>query len=316
MLLGALALAGCDSTALAPRKTAVTPQPRPEQAVVQPPAPTPTPALVPSADSTELALYFRRVQADLLVRGLLRTDGGGPDTLFTDTMLAQNFELIALRDEFVGDDWTRRAGDTASPIKKWLDPVRIQPEFGPRVPDAIRSKARAELTSYAARLQRVTGHPISVTTGGGNFHVLFMSEDDRNLIAPRIREILPTVSDRTLSVFDPFSRNIHCVVIAFESVDGSREYGTAVAVIRTEHPDLLRRACIHEEVAQGLGLANDSPYARPSIFNDDDEFALLTTHDEMLLRILYDPRLTPGMSAEAARPIVRARAAELLGGGA
>ena len=32
-----------------------------------------------------------------------------------------------------------------------------------------------------------------------------------------------------------------------------------------------------------MGLANDSPEARPSIFNDDEEYALLTGHDEMLL---------------------------------
>jgi hypothetical protein len=85
-------------------------------------------------------------------------------------------------------------------------------------------------------------------------------------------------------------------------------------VIRAEHPDLLRLSCLHEEVAQGLGLANDSPTARPSIFNDDEEFALLTRHDELLLRILYDARLRPGMQSREAAPIARAIAEELVGG--
>ncbi len=40
------------------------------------------------------------------------------------------------------------------------------------------------------------------------------------------------------------------------------------------------------EIAQGLGLPNDSPTARPTIFNDDEEFALLTRQDEMMLRML------------------------------
>ena len=62
---------------------------------------------------------------------------------------------------------------------------------------------------------------------------------------------------------------------------------------------------MHEELAQGLGLANDSPAARPSIFNDDDEFALLTRHDEILLELLYDPALKPGMTPDEARPILR-----------
>ena len=86
-----------------------------------------------------------------------------------------------------------------------------------------------------------------------------------------------------------------------------------MAVIRAELPPLLRTSCIHEELAQGMGLANDSPGARPSIFNDDEEFALLTRHDELLLRILYDPRLRPGMSEAEAAPIVRRIATELLG---
>ena len=56
---------------------------------------------------------------------------------------------------------------------------------------------------------------------------------------------------------------------------------------------------------QALGLGNDHSEVRPSIFNDDEEFALLTRHDEYLLRILYDPRLKSGMTAEEAVPIVR-----------
>jgi hypothetical protein len=67
-------------------------------------------------------------------------------------------------------------------------------------------------------------------------------------------------------------------------------------------------------MAQGLGLANDTPRARPSIFNDDDEFALLTRHDELLLKMLYDPRLSPGMTLDKARPIIAQMAEELLGG--
>ncbi len=87
-----------------------------------------------------------------------------------------------------------------------------------------------------------------------------------------------------------------------------------MAFVRAEHPDLMRRSCFHEEMAQGMGLANDSPAARPSIFNDDDEFALLTTHDEMLLRMLYNPRLRPGMTPDQARPIASEIAAGLIGG--
>ncbi|MCQ8205510.1 DUF2927 domain-containing protein, partial [Vibrio parahaemolyticus] len=67
-----------------------------------------------------------------------------------------------------------------------------------------------------------------------------------------------------------------------------------------------RLSCVHEEMAQAMGLPNDSPDARPSLFNDDLEFALLTDHDAVLLRMLYDPRLRPGMTAAQARPLLPA----------
>ena len=78
----------------------------------------------------------------------------------------------------------------------------------------------------------------------------------------------------------------------------------------------MRSACIHEELAQGMGLANDSPGARPSIFDDDEAFALLTTHDEILLRMLYDPRRQTGMTPATAAPIARVIARDYLAVGA
>ena len=65
-------------------------------------------------------------------------------------------------------------------------------------------------------------------------------------------------------------------------------------------------------MAQAMGLSNDSKFAKPSIFNDDEEFALLTNHDENLLKILYDNRLQPGMGANETQQIVTKIAKELL----
>ena len=123
------------------------------------------------------------------------------------------------------------------------------------------------------------------------------------------------IDGAALRLFTNLPRDIHCLVVAFAAAPGSASYGRAVALIRAEHPGLMRSSCIHEELAQGLGLANDSPAARPSIFNDDDEFALLTTHDAHLLGMLYDRRLQTGMTLQSARPTVRTLAAERTGAG-
>ena len=64
-------------------------------------------------------------------------------------------------------------------------------------------------------------------------------------------------------------------------------------------------------MAQTLGLSNDSHLARPSIFNDDDEFATLTEFDEILLKILYDERLEIGMTLRNSSEILRTIANEI-----
>jgi hypothetical protein len=297
-----LALAACLPAGAGPRPTA--PQARPETLS----------APEPSARSELLSRHYARLQSQLLAKGLLRTDGGGMDTPHTAAMLVRNFERIALFDEY-----QRGAGLTTSDgkpgvLRRWDVPVRLGIEFGASVPPGIRRADRATLSRYATRLARLTGHPIRMVDRDPNFLVLVLGEDDRPAAKARVRAMVPDVNPSAMRLFDRLPRAIHCFVFAFSGADNDAAYRRAVAVIRAEHPDLLRRSCYHEEIAQGLGLPNDSPEARPSIFNDDDEFALLTTHDEKLMQMLYDPRLRPGMSPAQARPILRRIAAGLTAG--
>ncbi|MEI4261835.1 DUF2927 domain-containing protein [Roseovarius sp. D0-M9] len=307
---GIASLAACTDT---PAPPTATPQARP--ATLKPPAPAPAPDPGPSERSQNLAAYYTRVEASLVAQGLLRTDGGGQDTPYTDTDLLRNFEAIAFRDEYARNRGLIPSNGRERALRKWTGPVRMSVEFGTSVPDAERDADRALVRRYAARLARVTGHPISAGAGANaNFNVLFMGEDDRDQAADRVRTLVPNINPASLDLFRRLPRSIHCLVIAFSDNNDDHTYRRAIALIRAEHPSLLRKSCVHEELAQGLGLANDSPRARPSIFNDDDEFALLTRQDEELLRLLYSPRLKPGMSFETARPILTQLIAEQRGG--
>jgi hypothetical protein len=297
-----LALVACDQTS--PRKSLVPPN-RPN--LVQPQPPT---VAVPSSASVELARHYEAVQSDLLTRGLMRTDGGGPDTLFTADDLARNFEQIAFYDEY---SRSVPAGVESGTLTRWEGPVRIRAEFGGSVSKDQRRKDRAAIDKYAGRLARVTGHPVSAVPTRPNFNVFIAGKDDSDFVQQRLRDLIPGISQSDLELFSDPPRSFYCLVIGIAGATDPYVYKRAVAVIRAEHPDLVRQACIHEELAQGLGLPNDSPQARPSIFNDDDEFALLTSHDEMLLKMLYDPRLSPGMTAQEARPVTRIIARELMG---
>lgn len=276
-------------------------------------APLPTPAVTGStAKSAAAAAYYARVQQTLLAQGLLRTDGGG-NIPFTDRILAENFLRIALFDEY-----RRTAGgfvrqESESKLRRWGGPVRFGLRFGASVPAERQATDRARIASFVARLSAVTGHPMQMDDANPNFVVHIVSEDEREALGPKIRAMLPNLSPGELAGITEMPRSTYCLVYAL-SEGGSGTYTRAVAVIRSEHPDLLRMSCVHEEIAQGLGLPNDSPRARPSIFNDDEEFAFLTDHDELLLRMLYSRELRPGMTVEQARPIVFSLARRLMGG--
>lgn len=291
-------LAGCVVTAPASR---------------MPPAPLPDPLpAAPSAKSAAASAYFAQVQQALLSQGMLRSDSGS-DLPVTDRMLAENFMRIALYDEY-----RRNAGgfvreETQSSLRRWEIPVRLGLRFGPSVPPDRQATDRARIASFVARLSRITGHPISVDERAPNFFVYIVSEDEREALGPEIRATLPGLSPADVAGITALPRSTYCLVYAIAD-GGTSAYTRAVAVVRAEHPDLLRLSCLHEELTQGLGLPNDSPRARPSIFNDDEEFALLTDHDELLLQMLYSPELRPGMTPDEARPIVFSLARRLTGG--
>ena len=309
-----LTVAGCEEMAPPGRPPAERPDPPPPP---PPPEPAPPPRAAappaPSAESVALRQYYRRLQADLLSQGLLRGDGGGEDTPFTDTMLARNFIAVALFDEYATQGGALVAEAQESRLRRWDQPIRMEIVFGPSVTAEQAARDRAGIEAYAARLERLTGVEIDQVEEDANFHVAVLSEDDREGFEARLRDMVPGIADSSVRAFMNLPRSTLCLVIAFGSGEGEG-YSRAVALIRAEHPELLRSACIHEEIAQGMGLANDSPQARPSIFNDDEEFGLLTRQDEMLLRILYDPRLRTGMTVEEATPVVQTIAAELVGG--
>ena len=89
-----------------------------------------------------------------------------------------------------------------------------------------------------------------------------------------------------------------------------------VQIYITPYPDAIRRHCIAEELTQALGLADDSNIVRDSIFNDASARLRIAPWDALMVRILYDPRLRPGMHKSEAMPIVRRIIAEHMGRGA
>lgn len=299
--LGLLALAGC--TSLGPASPLRAPPmaaapPRPGALVTVDPA------------SAELTAFYARIESERRSRGLLRQSESLGERLPSAERLAETWIAVALRDEPPLGGTPRPA-----PLRRWEAPVRFALEFGATVPPSVRAADQALVGALAARLAEATRHPVALAPEGAaaNFYVLVLSENERRGAADRLRALVPGIDDSALRLITDMPREVFCMVIAF-SRDGGPVYSEAVAIIRAEHPDLTRTACYHEELAQGLGLAADSYSARPSIFNDDQEYALLTRQDLLLLRLHYDPRLRPGMTESQARPLIFSIASELAPG--
>lgn len=300
-------LSGCATLQPAPPATApqtsTTPLPRPArlQAPTEP------------IEQDRVAEYFASLQAQRLSNGLLRQERSPRDLPISARDIEETFVRIALYEEysFVGDQVIER--ETPSVLRRWEAPVQMQVHFGASVPEARRRADTAFVGTYAARIGRLTGHPVSRVERGGNFHVLVVNEAERGAIGPQLQQLIPGLDSVTLDLVQGLPLTVSCLVLAF-SRTGTDVYTDALAIIRAELPDLSRRACYYEELAQGMGLPNDNPRARPSLFNDTGEFAVLTVLDEQLLRVLYDPRLRPGMREREARPIIRQIANELMGG--
>ncbi len=300
-------LAACNVSA--PVGPVPVPPSRPDRPTGLPPLPKPTRL------SEDARAYYAQIQRNFLAQGLMRTDGGGgPDSPFDTARVVQAFNDIAFFAEYADRGGRLVPEATANRLQRWERPVVMTLVPGPSVDAAEVARDRATVAAYAARLGRISGHPVRATDSGhANFTVLLLTEDERRAYGSRLDALIPGLSPATRSAIIDMDPSTYCLVVA-KDAGNSDIYEQAVAVIRAELPDALRLSCYHEELAQALGLANDSPRARPSIFNDDEEFAWLTRMDEVLLKMLYDPRLKPGMTEAEAQPLVHQIAAEIMGG--
>lgn len=257
-------------------------------------------ACAPSSGDVDFAQW----DADLRAAGKLRSDRSPVDAPYTRDDLVRNFGKIGFGSEFeiIGGRYVPMGQDSGAPLTRWSGPMRYA-LFG-----TGDSRDENTVADVASRLSRASGLDIDRTDGEPNLLVFFLDDSGRQ----RVRDLFRTNPDyRPLSdLFNAWVDDPKWPCAAefyYHPPDTPRAFEIyfAVVYIRDEVKGLSRRSCIEEEMAQTLGLARDDPSLRPSIFNDDEEFALMTEHDVALLRVLYDPRLRPGMTADQAMPLVR-----------
>jgi hypothetical protein len=175
-----------------------------------------------------------------------------------------------------------------------------------------KEKDLLEINDLMRYLTRVTNHNIKIRRQNSNMYIVVANQEEIKDLIGEIGLQRPEFDPKRIPIITQLPKDIHCMAMTSMNAEPNSEIASALVIIRSELPNLMRRACFHEEISQSLGLTNDSHFARPSIFNDDDEFATLTQFDEILLQILYDNRLQPGISEKEAGRLVTQIATEII----
>lgn len=249
------------------------------------------------------AAYWQKYEAMLTSKGLMRTERDPADAPYSNADLVRDFHAIMLHKEHArrGGDFVKNAA--RRPLKK------LEPEVGIAISGrTIDAADMANIRGVMDRLHRVTGVRLVESGADPTIRLMILTREERLAFARKAAED-PRWSFIAQNVANDLGRAVCGTYYSRDRKQPGRyDY---IVVIPAEVGGLLRQSCLEEELGQAFGPGADYDKARPSIFNDDAEFALMTRHDEELLRILYDPRLKAGMTAAQAMPIVHRIVEEL-----
>lgn len=202
------------------------------------------------------------------------------DKVFIETA----FYNVALQHEY---------SSGTKPLAKWQQPIKIWIDH--RVGDKELHQELAEL--HIQHLAQVTQHPISLVDKESEANVKWIYTRQSKWISESTRVLnLKSIEHLNSAICTAGYRTNAKGEIVYAGiiipVDQARSRGKLVA-------------CIVEEITQVLGLPNDSDTAYPSIFNDHTPEDLLSPLDVVLLQLLYEPELKPGMTKAQVKPIVQ-----------
>lgn len=213
----------------------------------------------------------------------------GPATVahaqsFSDKELISGFMRTVFGSE---NFWVASAAKNR--VSKFAKPVRVQ------IVDLAGSRKSAKVRRFISTVDRSID-PLRISTTSSprraNYTVYLLRRADYGRV---VRETLPDV--RT-----GFLERAACSGIAFLTPGGA--ISNAIAFVVTDEGDAMFRHCLVEEFLQGLGPSNDSPRLVHSIFNDRSAAEEFLPFDRYLMNMLYDPRITPGMTRSQVRTLL------------
>lgn len=242
----------------------------------------------------KIAALWHRMLLVVLLGGAPLAAGADEPRWNSPARLVDSFVEVALHSAYS----TRQ-----NPVRKWIVPLRYFIVHGVGDEELHRRLIRVHF-QHLAEITGLAIQPAGSETAA-NFLIVLTSEDRLELDMPRY------FGNGSAHQRAALYRDSLCLAsFAIERKKGS--IVRAVAMIPVDRArgngDLV--SCVVEELTHAMGLPNDSPKVFPSIFSRKSTQAFLTGLDHLLLTMLYDPRVKPGMDEKTVRPILQTIAAE------
>src|ERR1700761_4527692 len=227
------------------------------------------------------------VMAALTGTGWLPAHAENPDiasrraaerTDFSNDEIREGFFKIAFGAELQLDK-------PAGRVRKFDEPVRIFVE-------TASADRRDELAKVVADIRaRVNHHDIDITNdrSAANFVVRLVPER-------KLRSTIRALYGNDKAKKIQKALNPEC--LSGIGKDDRFRIRRAEVILPIDAGDFTFYDCAYEEMLQALGAINDDASVPWTMFNDDVQMGFFDVYDQYLLNILYDPRITPGMTRD------------------
>jgi hypothetical protein len=191
----------------------------------------------------------------------------------------------------------------ANPVRKWTTPIRYV--IVHRVGDEQLHTRLVE--THLAHLSQITGLSIepAATPDTANYTVVLTHED--LLSADTQRHMGADTDGRR----EAFFRDSMCLASFHAGPKGAIVRAVAMIPVDRARGKGSLVGCVVEELTHMLGLSNDTEKPLPTMFHHRTIRSFLTGLDYLLLKMLYDPRVKPGMKEAELRPVLQQIAVEL-----
>lgn len=197
-------------------------------------------------------------------------------------------------------------GPADGQLAKWQEPVRFA------LVDAASDENHRSARQHLQDLAALTGLDIAEAPPRGANLLLFFADDPveaarlhRGLYAHHVpdgRNFESLLADMAEST---------CFGFLWGGWPSGRGIDFAVVFIRTDRGARTVEGCLVQQTTQLMGLRHDLGPEADSAFNDSGRLVELTESDRLMVRLLYDPRLQPGMGWAETEPLARAALRDL-----